>query len=127
MKKLITFILTVSIMVSGTIECFAAASVKAEIKPDDIKCKERIGISYNYIQNKLKLSKADLEKIKSTRHGLEEYLTAKGWKKEDIWALKKEAKFAAIDEKVKKGELTHEKGEELKIKIENRKMDHKHR
>lgn len=127
MKKLITLILAISILSSGTIECFAAASVKAELKPEDIKCKERIGISYEYIQNKLKISKADLEKIKSSRHGLEEYLTSKGWKKEDIWALKKEAKFAAIDEKVKKGELTKEKGEELKIRIENGKMNHKHR
>ncbi|MDV3428011.1 MAG: hypothetical protein LIR50_13515 [Bacillota bacterium] len=122
MKKLTTLILTISLMVSGAFQCFAVSSVKAEIKPDDIKCRERIEISYDYIQNKLKISKADLEKIKSSRHGLEEYLTSKGWKKEDIWALKKEAKFAAIDEKVKKGELTREKGEEIKTIIKNRKM-----
>lgn len=125
MKKLITLVLTICLMIPGALQCYA--SVKTEIEPDNIRCREKIGLSFDYIQKKLKISNADMEKIKSTKHGLEEYLISKGWKKEDIWALKKEAKFAAIDEKVKKGEITKEKGEELKIKIENRKMEHRQR
>lgn len=127
MKKLITLALTISIMISGYFNVYAAASRVSQIEPQNTESKERIGISYDYIESKLKLSKSDLQKIKSTRHGLEEYLITKGWRKEEIWALKKGAKFAAIDEKVKKGELTKEKGEEIKIKIENRKMKHKGR
>lgn len=127
MKKLITFILTLSIIASGYSDVYAAVSSVSQIEPQNTEFKERIGISYDYIQGKLKLTDADLKKIKSTRHGLEEYLIGKGWKKEDIWALKKGAKFAAIDEKVKKGELTKEEGEQIKIKIENRKMKHKQR
>ena len=121
MKKCTALTITICLILFSSFQVYAKTN-SSQIKPDDVEWKEKTGLSFDYIQTKLKLSKSDIEKIKAERHGLEKYLLEKGWKREDIWALKKEAKFAAIDEKVKKGELTKEKGEEIKIKIENRKM-----
>lgn len=129
LKKKLNIISTVVIII--TMACNTAAyaaicnnSAKVTQNSKSIITENKIqsfrGHSKEEILKRLGISKEEFESAEKSGKTIFDMAKPKGYSEEDVKKIVIEVKSKAIDDKVKEGKLTKEKGEAIKVKIKEK-------